>query len=283
MKAASFFKITLIAVASIINFSCEKEVIRPSGSVSTLNRDISGFNAIDVSSDFDVYVTFAEGEETVRLEVDESLADRVIVEKSGTELVIKVENGISIRGDVVLEAYITVPYLNSIRGRGDAAIVLENELIHPDVSVRLSGDSKLTGAIQADLFDARLSGDSKFFLTAEMVAQQVALDMNSDSEIEGGFVANRFDADLSGDSKLSIISGQTDLAFIEVTGDSFVEGFALQVEKLEITLKSNSKAQLTVNETIDMVASGDSQLEYQGDAIIQSQSLSGDSRVIKVN
>lgn len=281
MKAKFFVLIPLFLII-VFSSSCQQETIRPIGEIVTIESEITGFDALEVANDFKVFVSFSETEESIRLEVDGNVANRVNVQKIGSTLSIKLDNNVNLRGDIVLEAYITTSFLNSIRGKADATIVLENELNHPEVFVKLSGDSKLSGNIQTKELDVELSGDSKMDLFNVLEAQLVDLRLMSDSEFRGGFNSERLDAELSGDSKM-MVNGSSISAGIEARGDSEFEDYGFVVNKLNITLRSDSKAQLTVNEAINVVASGDSRLRYQGDAVIESQELSGDSKVVKIN
>ena len=280
MKITAWF-ISLLLLLIAMSFSCERERIEPSGQVATLTPDIEDFDALSVFDDFKVFVTFADAEE-VRLEVDDNVLDRVRVEKDGSTLLIKLDGFISFSDDLTLEAFITVPYLRSIKGAGDAEIFLENELNHPEVVVDLTGDSKLYGPIQTPELRVELSGDSRMELSDYLEAVDVRFDFSSDSKFEGAFECTDFRANLRGDSE-ALLSGLAINADITASGDSKIEDFEFSVQRLDIDLKSDSEAKLTVTESIDVRASGDSVLEYKGNATINSQDLSGDSKVIKVD
>lgn len=267
---------------SVFFASCQQETIRPIGETVTIEKDITDFDGLVVSHDFKVYVTFSETEESVRLEVDGNVANRVVVEKEGSSLIVRLDNNVNLRGNVKLEAYITTSFLQYIRGKSDSQIVLENELNHPSVRVKLSEDSKFSGSILTDQLSVELSSDAEMDILNTVEAKTVDLELRSDSELRAGFVTERLDAELSGDSKIKI-TGSAQTAGIEARGDSEIQDFGFTVDKLIIELRSDSEAQLTVNESINIKASGDSKFEYRGNAVIESEELTGDSKIVKVN
>jgi len=118
----------LAAVFSMIFNSCEKfgSGIIPSGNITTETRDVTGFDEIDVSTAFNVYVTFSETEESVEIEANENLHRIIEVYEQGGSLVIKLQNGTNVRGhNVKLNAYITTSDLSgasNLRYKGDGVI-----------------------------------------------------------------------------------------------------------------------------------------------------------------
>ena len=260
-----------------------QKIIRPSGNVVTLEKALPGFERLEASSDFEVYVTFSEQEEGIRLEVDENVADHVIAEVEDNTLRLKLgrlTNVVNINGNLVMKAYLTIRSLKSIRGRGDVKIFLEDEMVGEDLLIKLGGDSYLKGAISANTLELELFGDSKMHLQNTLQAKRVGMTIASDSEFSGSIVTEKLRADLTGDSQVAL-EGSAKMARVTVGGDSVLEDFDFTVGDLDIQLKSDSQAQLTVTESLAVRASGDSYFSYRGNPTIERQHLTGDSRVRK--
>ncbi len=281
MKTAAYWFSTILSL-TLLTSSCDGDFfgIEPSGQIVTITPTVGNFDELSVSDDFKVYITFGNTEE-VRLEVDANIEDRVVITNSGNTLSIEIEGNVSLRGDLKLEAYISTEFLSKIRGRGDAEIYLENEWNQEDIEVDLSSDSRLSGPIQANRLTVDLSSDAEMELTDLLIAESVSLDLSSDSEFLAAIESDRLFADLSGDSKLSL-RGSSVTADIKAQGDSRIDDLDFAIQKLDIELKGDSEARLTVHESIDVRASGDSVLRFKGDAVIISQDLSGDSKVIRL-
>ena len=222
--------------------SCENDSIRASGEVTTREFPFSGYNALEVGGAFEVFVQFSDMEESVRIEANENLQDRLVVRVDGNTLEIRPENNLNIRGNATLRALITTNNLARIDLSGATTLSLEDEWVVDNGDLRLSGASNLTGEVTASELEIRMSG-------------------SSDIDLFG--IVEELDADLSGSSDF--------------------RDFDLQVQRLEIDLSGSSDAFLSVNESIEIDASGSSSLNYRGNPEIIKQNLSGGSELNQRN
>jgi hypothetical protein len=87
-------------------------------------------------------------------------------------------------------------------------------------------------------------------------------------------------ADLSGASVMNI-SGSADIFEIEASGASVCKDYGFEVKKLEAQISGASNMSITVEDEINIEASGASSLKYKGNATIKSQNLSGASSIRK--
>lgn len=280
MKAR--FILSAIFVLGLFLTSCEQQIFTPSGNITTIEKDITGFDALDVSHDFKVFVQFSDSEESVRIEADDNFAEYIIVEKIGSTLHISLKRIQNIRGKRTLNAYITTATLNEIEASGDSQVTLENELKTEQLKIDLRGDSQLQGPITANRLQVGIGGDSKMTLDNMMQGESVVLTVKGDSKFEGAFDVASIDALLTGDSEIDL-TGQADEAIIEARGDSKVKSYNFAIKSLDIELASDSDAYLTVTEEMSVKASGDSVMNYKGNPTINKQQLSGDSKVKNAN
>ena len=80
------------------------------------------------------------------------------------------------------------------------------------------------------------------------------------------------------------MQGSTESLSLDATGASTLSDFDMVVQdKANIRLSGASNANLTINGTIDISASGASNLRYKGTGSITDIDLSGASQVIKVD
>ena len=126
----------------------------------------------------------------------------------------------------------------------------------------------------------RISGDSYVELENALLAPNVSIDVTGDSRFTGEIQAATLFVDLKGDSEVDVF-GATNTLSADLSGDSELKDYDMSVEDLILELSGDSEAFLSVSETIDVDASGDSVLNYRGDADIIRQRLSGDSRIQK--
>lgn len=129
--------------------------------------------------------------------------------------------------------------------------------------------------------DIRIDGASRVELTNDLITSNFNLDVSGASSFQGGFTAVDSDIDISGASKVEIW-GSTTNANAKISGASNLADFAFTItDYLNIDLSGASKAELTVDGTMDIEASGASTFNYKGDGLIDNLNLSGASSVNK--
>ncbi len=153
--------------------------IKLSNKISTEEKDLTGFNKIDACCDFEVFVRFSKGKESVKIEANENLHPYIVAQKMGKTLKLGIKKGIGTYGKKQLSAYITVKEIMSFEGSGDVVFELENQLNTEDVSIKLAGDSQLSGKMKVKNLVAVLRGDSKLNLSGsanilELDAREIA-------------------------------------------------------------------------------------------------------------
>jgi len=217
MKTKSFC-IGLILLCGLIT-SCDHEIIRARGEITTREVNITGYSALKVSDAFNIYIQFSDSKEKIEIEANENLHDKIVVEMANGTLGIRLRNHTSIRGNPTLNAYIVTKRITDFELSGASKVSLESTLAASDVSIELSGASEFTGeldleqleleaggAAHIDLFgkvdklDASLSGASTLKHYDLLVkALDIRLSGASDAYLS---VSETIDIDASGASKL---------------------------------------------------------------------------------
>ncbi len=230
----------LILATVLLVSSCDTESIRVSDTISTRQYSFSNYEALELSGDFNAFVTFSETEERIEIEANDNIQNKIRVSQDGNTLKIRLENNVALRGNATMNAYITTRNISRYRVSGDSSVELENLLVANTVTVDVLGDSRFYGELDT----------------------------------------NNLSVDVKGDSVIDVF-GTAGTANVDLSGDSTIKDYDLAVEDLTIDMSGDSSAYLSVNGTIDIDASGDSALNYRGDAEIIRQRLTGDSRIQK--
>ncbi len=228
----------LLAIGSFAQTN--NNYIRLSEKITTESKDFTGFDQIDVSEDFVVYIKVSDEEEKIEIEANQNLHDLIQVEKDGSTLRINTKS-YSTSGSNVKEhlvAYLTVKDLTKIEGEEDVVFILKDKLATDNLIINLDEDCTLEGHI-------------------EVQNLEVVLDEDSVLEIEG--------------------SAQT--MKVESNEDSSFKGLDFVVEDLEIDLFEGSTAKLTVNGDIDLRAREDSAFKYRGSGTFVRKKVDEDSEV----
>ncbi len=155
--------IGLILAIGFLN-SCDHDTIRATGEVTSLDYSIPSYSELKVSDAFNVYVTFSETEESVRIEANDNLHDKIIVKREGNTLVIKLDKFTSVRGNATLNAYIVTNDISTFDIRGASRLILENKWTVSDGRIDLSGSSDFTGEVNAERLYLDTTGASSLDL-----------------------------------------------------------------------------------------------------------------------
>lgn len=237
--------LAIVIGVSLFFSSCEEfgEFITPSGNVTTQDRTVTGYHGLDVSHAFNAYVTFSETEESIVVEANENLHSVIVVEVRNGILTVKLRDGIHIRW-------------------GDNTM-----------NVYIT-----TGYL--DEYDA--SGASDIFLNDPLIADDVVIDLSGASSFDGDLQVDQVVCDISGASDLNL-TGTAAYMRLDASGGSTMKDYLFSVDWFDADLSGASDAYVTINERIDLQASGASDLHYRGNGQINSIDLSGASNIHKTD
>jgi len=181
------------------------------------------------------------------------------------------EESIEIEANENLHQYIDVKKEN-----GTLKIGIEN-------NVQIRGNATLKAYIitkQVEGYSA--SGASRFIVENEIHAENVNIYLSGASTFDGEINSNRCYANLSGASSMNILGFADDFE-LDASGASVIRDYGFEANHLKAELSGASNAYLTVDNEIEIEASGASSLRYKGDAVITTQNLSGASSVKQMN
>jgi len=137
---------------------CE-EGVRGSGNVVTEEMAFADFTAVYVENAFVVEIIQSDSF-SVTIRVDDNILDSVEVSKEGDTLRIRLGRGVSLRGDVTLEAMITMPDLEGLELSGASRASVSGFRSSRELDIDLSGASALDGDLEAGSIDIDASGAS---------------------------------------------------------------------------------------------------------------------------
>ena len=90
MKQSKFL-IGLIILSAGLFMACDHDTIRASGEVTSLEYSIPEYSELEVSNAFNAYVTFSDTEESIRIEANDNLHDKIVVNQEGNALIIRLK------------------------------------------------------------------------------------------------------------------------------------------------------------------------------------------------
>ena len=209
-----------------------------SGVVVTKGLDLSGFDQVEVSGAFVADVTRGDTYSVV-VRVDENLEEHLRVQAAGRTLEVGLAPSLSILGTATREVEITMPELARLELSGATQGTISGFESTADLSVEVSGASKLGGDIQAGDARFEVSGASTVDLSGSDGALVLDVsgastadlsdfavdDANVEASGAGSATVNatgRLDAEASGASRIQYLGTPT-LGRVESSGASTVE------------------------------------------------------------
>ena len=253
------FLLMSLALATVALSGCcvYGYALRGSGRLVTKDLDITGFDAIEAQSTFQVEVTQGETY-SVSVTADDNVWERLEVGKRGDTLRLGLQQPRMINR-VTLRAKITMPALEAVEVSGASRVTARGfgEKEAESFRLRVSGASRFSGDIQAGDADLEISGASRY---------------------EGEVRAHSVDLALSGASRADV-SGSVARLHLDVSGASTADMPDLTADGAEVRLSGASRAELNVTSDLDYELSGASTLTYAGRPRVGHSEVSGGSSV----
>ena len=244
MKNSKTILGSLIMIIALLANGCTPfNTVRPSKTITVEERYVTGFTGIDVSTAFTVDITFSQTEDKIEVESNANIHPYIVTDNVGGTLIIKIRNGINIRGNTTLKVHITTTTPLEYLGASDAVrIILLNDLDTDDLTISASDASEISGTVYANTV-------------------QVFIDDASSLDLDG----------------------TTDVLTADISDASSMGHYDFVVNEANMTLSDASNASLTVNDIINLNASDASIFRYKGTALINNLNLSDASQILKMD
>lgn len=222
-----------------------------------------GYDAVDISNSFDVFVD--ENASAVTITAGENIMSRVIVEQVGGELKIYCKPPVvSVNGGYLKAVIPHSPALKNVTISGASGFDTPYPVVSNDVNIKVSGASRFNGNISA---------------------REIEIDLSGASRITGSITADDLELELSGAS-VADIKGQADNLELSFSGASHnkdnvtLNKYGLECTNCKGSISGASKAYIHCLNDIDVSLSGASTLHYTGNATTDDCSTSGASTIV---
>jgi len=208
------------------------------------NVSVKNFSSVTVSSGIDLYLTQGNSE-SLTLKASSDLLENVVVEQKGSNLTIKMKEGIhwgSMFKNQSIKAYLNFKTLAALTASGGSDVFSE-------------------GQIKASKFALRSSGGSDVKLN--LVCTDIELQTSGGSDVA--------------------LTGKAENMILQTSGGSDVDAYGFVVEYAKVSASGGSDANINVTKGLEAGASGGSDVHYKGNASLKKTSSSKSGDVTKVN
>ena len=181
------------------------------------------------------------------------------------------EEKIQVEANSNLQQYITVEKQNN-----QLVIDLDNNL-------DINGSSVLNVYITTKtLDDFQAAGASTIQLQNELYESNVSIKLSGACTLSGSMVVNGLYADLEGASNLNL-SGSSSTLELDANGASNMMDYGFETNNFKCNLNGGSDVYLTIQQGMEVVANGGSNVFYKGNGVVNKQDLDGGSTIQKMN
>jgi len=147
----------------------------------------------------------------------------------------------------------------------------------------LKGPVILDVQITAPMINSyKVASDTTVILTTPLKSYNVNIDLRGDSVFKGTLDTKKLQLMARSDSEL-YLQGTVGVMTADLSGDSELKAKELIVQDLKIELNGDSDAKITVQNSLDAYARGDSDLQYKGNPKIISKRVRGDSDITQMH
>ena len=178
--AKSIFIIAAIASVFMLAFSLSSCItikindIRGSGQVETKQYKVSGFETIEFSGIGNIFIT-QDDTESLRVEAENNIIERLKVETQGNKLVIGLKsNFINVIPTKPVNFYLTVKDLRDIEISGAGNVTCE-KLTTSDIEILSSGLGNIDMGIVAESLEVDISGAGKVDISGQVKTQDISI------------------------------------------------------------------------------------------------------------
>jgi len=147
------------------------------------------------------------------------------------------------------------------------------------ISVKSSATLKINITVPK-LTEIKASGASSVEFLSELSTSNLNLNLSGASALKGDVNLTSCNFNLSGASQIDV-AGSINTAIIELSGASSIGNYNCSIDNLSIDLSGASSGSLTLNEIINIDASGASSLNYKGNGTVNAIELTGASSINK--
>lgn len=222
-----FAALALSALACGITF--DNRGIRGSGVIIEEQRAVEGFSGVTLAGIGHLYIEFGS-EETLTIEAEDNLLSYIEAEVFNHQLVISIQDGVTIHPEEPIRYYLTVASLDEVvvSGLGDVDV--------PDLEV--------------DRFQVLISG-----------AGNVDID---------SLTADSLEVTISGLGDLNVGDGEVNTQEILISGGGSYSAIRMESAAAKVTISGLGSARLRVSDTLDVTISGGGDVDYYGSPSVSS-------------
>lgn len=266
----------LVFLSTTVILAQKKEKISGSKSVTTKQKNIGNFNAIEVEDNFEVSLERGEFPE-IKIEADDNLMDIIDIEV--TDGTLHLSTSKKVQKSKALKIKITYTSdLNTVISKNDAVIKAIQEILTDNLSLNTFDNSKVLMNANTKNFVLQADGNSEVELNLK--SEKTKIELSKDSELKSLITTNDLALDMYQKTK-SKIEGTANTAVIRLENNAELDASKLEINTIELTTEGDSKSSVNAKKDIIISANEKSETDLYGDAKIEMNKFADKAKLSK--
>jgi hypothetical protein len=262
--------VALLISACTINvpYSINATAVNGSGTVTTEERTVSGFNEVVLKSIGNVVITHGDTE-SLTIKADDNILPYITTEVVDGRLEIGSKPNINLVPSHSIDYILTVKSLSAITLSGFGNINADS-LDGTNLAVKLTGSGDINiNELSGDTFALDLTGFGNVDL-AKVSATNTTLNLTGSGDIGiPALTATKLALTISGFGNATL-AGTTDNQVVSLTGSGDYRGGDLQSKTGKVTISGFGNATAWTTDTIDITITGSGNVEYYGSPVVNT-------------
>ena len=268
--------ILFLFLSTTLVLAQKKEKISGSKSVTTKEKKIGNFSAIEIEDNFEVSLERGEFPE-IKIEADDNLMDIIDIEVS--DKVLHISTTKKVQKSKALKIKLTyTSELNTIVSRNDAVIKVIQEIQTDNLSIKTFDNSKVLVNANTKSFILQADGNSKVELNLK--SEKTKIELSKNTELKSLITSNDFALDMYQKTKAKI-EGTANTAVIRLENNAELEASKLEISTLDLTTEGQSTSSVNAIKNIILSANEKSETDFYGTAKIEIKLFADKAKLAK--
>ncbi|GGA79862.1 hypothetical protein GCM10008015_20660 [Flavobacterium palustre] len=266
----------LVFLSTSIVLAQKKEKISGSKTITSKQKNIKNFSAIEVEDNLEISLERGEFPE-IKIEADDNLID--IIDIDVTDHVLHLSTSKKVVKHKSLKIKITyTAELNTVVAKNDAVISAIQEILGDNLNVKTFDNSKIFMNANTKNFLLQADGNSKIELNLK--GEKTKIELIKDAELKSLIITDDLALDMYQKAKAKI-EGTANTSIIRLENNSDLEASKLDIKSIELITEGQSKAVVNPKKDIIINASEKSEIELYGEAKIEMNSFLDKAKLSK--
>lgn len=268
----------MLAIALLLVLQTSAQKLKGSKNVTVVPKDVTGFDAIEVTDNIDLFVTFSDRLE-VETEADDNLQESIRVEVNAGTLYVSAINPVA--NFRMFSVKVSMNSLKKLVAKSDAKVTFLNTFEGQDMTIQMLDQTKLWATIKSDRIKLLTDGKSKSELNLN--SPQTALELSGNSVVKALISADALTIDQYQKSDATI-EGDCNNLKLNLDNNARLTGKNLTAKQATVSNEGYAKGSVEVLENILITnAGGHSELELFGEQKIVIDSFKENAVISKKN